>query len=217
MHLKIKTDGDKLSYLHILNKIPNKVFIGLSGGVDSMVCLDFLLRGKKEVVALHFNHGTDAANLYEEFCKDECLKLGVKLIVGSCNELIPKGRSKEDFWREKRYDFFSNFNDRRLITCHHLDDAVETWVFSSFHGQSKLIPYQRGNVIRPFILNKKDSFYSWAENNNVNYIEDKTNFESDYARNYIRNNMMKDILHINPGIQKMIKKKLIKKYRETGA
>jgi len=213
MHLKTKTNGDSLSYLHILNKIPDKVFIGLSGGIDSMVCLDFLLRGKKEVVSLHFNHGTENADLYEEFCRNECLKLGVKLIVGRCKDPIPKGRSKEDFWREQRYNFFSDFNERNIITCHHLDDAVETWVFSSLHGQSKLIPFQRGNVIRPFILNKKESFCSWAKKNDVNFIQDETNFESDYARNYIRNKMMKSILHINPGIQKMIKKKLIKKYR----
>lgn len=205
-----------MSYLHILNKIPNKVYIGLSGGVDSMVCLDFLLRGNKEVVALHFNHGTEGANLYEEFCKDECLKLGVPIITDRCTESIPKGRSSEDFWREKRYNFFSEFSDKKIITCHHLDDAVETWIFSSLHGQSKLIPYERGNIIRPFILNKKLSLYAWADKNSINFIEDKTNFESDYARNYIRNKMMKDVLHINPGIQKMIKKKLIKKYQNRG-
>lgn len=205
--------GDKLSYLHILKKIPNKVSIGLSGGVDSMVCLDFLLKGNKEVLALHFNHGTDSSDLYEEFCRHECEKLGVKLIVGSISEPIPKGRSKEDFWREKRYNFFKEFNDQKIITCHHLDDVVETWIFSSLHGQPKLIPHSRENIIRPFLLNKKDSIYSWADKNSVNFIEDKTNFETDHARNFIRNKMMEDILVINPGIHKMLKKKLILKHK----
>ena len=213
MRLKTKTNGDNLSYLHILKKIPGKVSIGLSGGVDSMVCLNFLLNGKKQVTALHFNHSTENSNLYEEFCREECERLGVKLIVGRCDKLIPKKRSKEDFWREQRYNFFSENNFGNLITCHHLDDVVETWIFSSIHGQPKLIPYSRENIIRPFLLNKKESLYSWAMNNDVNYIEDKTNYESKFARNFIRNKMMKDILHINPGIHKMLKKKLIKKYR----
>ena len=60
-----------MTYLKILNRIPNKVAIALSGGVDSMVCLDFILKGKRDVLALHFNHNTESSNLYEDFVKSE--------------------------------------------------------------------------------------------------------------------------------------------------
>lgn len=199
-----------MSYLHLIQKIPKEVSIAVSGGVDSMVCLDFLLRGNKKVTALHFNHGTDNADEYERFIRKYCDEKGVTLKVGSLKESIPKGRSSEDFWREKRYEFFKENHCGDLITCHHLDDAVETWVFSSLKGNSKLIPYKRDYVIRPFLLNKKAAFYSWALKHKVPYIEDQTNFESHHDRNYIRNKMMKDVLHINPGIHKTIKKKLMR-------
>ena len=88
-----------MAHLKIFNKIPNKVAIALSGGIDSMVCLDFILKGNKDVVALHFNHGTELSNLYEEFVKEKCNEMGVELITSKINSSIPKGRSKEDFWR----------------------------------------------------------------------------------------------------------------------
>ena len=68
-----------MAHLKIFNKIPNKVAIALSGGIDSMVCLDFILKGNKDVVALHFNHGTELSNLYEEFVKESVMKWGLGL------------------------------------------------------------------------------------------------------------------------------------------
>jgi tRNA(Ile)-lysidine synthase len=203
-----------LSFIHILNKIPKKVCIALSGGIDSMACLDFLLKGGKDVVALHFNHNTANSSLYEEFVKDYCKLKSVKLKIGYLRDEIPKGRSKEDFWREKRYNFLNESRDgRKVITCHHLDDVVETWVFSSLKGDSKLIPYSRQYLIRPFLLNKKETLVSWADKNGVEFVQDNSNYDISFSRNYIRNKMMKDILFINPGIHKNLKKKIIKKYR----
>ena len=204
-----------MAHLKIFKKIPNKVAIALSGGIDSMVCLDFILKGNRDVVALHFNHGTELSNLYEEFVKEKCNERGVRLILSKINSPIPKGRSKEDFWREKRYEFLSGATDRKIITCHHLDDAVETWVFSSLKGTSKLIPYSRDNIIRPFILNTKSKIKDWSNQNGIEYIQDQTNFENNFSRNYIRNEMMNHVYHINPGIQKMIKKKIILKYNNN--
>ena len=201
-----------MPYLHILNKIPKKVSIALSGGVDSMVCLDFLLKGGREVTALHFNHGTAQSDEYEKFVVNQCSKHNVKIIIGRLNEEVPPRRSKEDFWREKRYDFFKNQKCGSLITCHHLDDAVETWVFSSLKGTSKILPYKRDFVIRPFLLNKKSALLEWAEHNSVSYIQDLSNLENNFARNYIRNIMMPHVLNINPGIHKNVKKKIIAKY-----
>lgn len=204
-----------MSFIRLLNKIPDKVCIALSGGLDSMVCLDFLLRGGKDVIALHYNHGTASADLYQEFVENKCKELGVKLKVSKLINDIPKGRSKEDFWREQRYSFFEKEREGRLlITCHHLDDVVETWVFTSLKGFSKLIPYSREYVIRPFLLNKKSTLLEWSLKNKIEYIQDETNFKSDYDRNFIRNKMMKDVLHINPGIHKVLKKKLIDKWKE---
>jgi tRNA(Ile)-lysidine synthase len=109
-----------------------------------------------------------------------------------------------------RYDFFKKKNvNSPVIVAHHLDDAVETWVWSSLHGQSKLIPYRHGNVIRPFLATPKKELVKWAENHFVPWIDDYTNMDTRHQRNFIRHMMMPQVLRVNPGIHKTIRKKLL--------
>jgi len=205
-----------VAFLHLTERIPRKVCIALSGGADSMVGLDFCIKKGIAVKALHFNHGNDDSDKYEEFVVDYCRRLNVPIVIDRLSEEVPKRRSKEDFWREKRYDFFSKHSEGlKVVTCHHLDDAVETWVFSSMKGNPKTIPHSRGIFIRPFLLNKKSAILDWAEQNNVPFIQDMTNFDSSFDRNYIRNEMMSHVLRINPGIHKVIKKKILSSVGRT--
>ena len=115
-------------------------------------------------------------------------------------------------WRtsgvSKRYSFFAKVN-LPIITCHHLDDAVESWVFTSMHGNPFLIPHKRDNFIRPFLITEKSELSYWAITKNVPYISDPSNNETKYQRNYIRHKMMPHVLRINPGIKKTIKKKYL--------
>jgi tRNA(Ile)-lysidine synthase len=191
-------------------KVPSEVAIATSGGIDSMVALDFVRRSKKvKVTALHFNHKTGPyAEEAENLVKEYCAKYQIDLRLGVLNKEVPSGVSKEAFWRTERYSFFSEFKGP-IITAHHLDDAVETWIFSSMHGRPFLIPAQRDNFIRPFIINRKSKFKSWALDKEVPYIEDPSNKEIEYTRNFIRNELMPGILRINPGIHKTIKKKYL--------
>ena len=80
------------------------------------------------------------------------------------------------------------------------------------HGNGKIIPYANKNVIRPFRLNRKKELQLWANLNNVSYIEDKTNTDTRHTRNYIRHEMMPNVLRINPGIHKTIAKKVKDEY-----
>jgi len=95
-----------------------------------------------------------------------------------------------------------------VVTCHHLDDCVETWVWSSMHGTGKIIPYRRNGVIRPFRTTRKRQLELWAAMHNVPYLEDDSNADVCYTRNYIRHEMMPHVLRVNPGIHKTIAKKV---------
>ena len=55
--------------MRIIGKIPRKVTIACSGGIDSMVVVDFLLRGKREVQLAYFNHDTNNSHDAEKFVK----------------------------------------------------------------------------------------------------------------------------------------------------
>jgi len=120
----------------------------------------------------------------------------------------------EEFWRDERYKFLEGFRDNFIITAHHLDDVVETWLMSSMHGNPKLIPYERNNKIyRPFLMTLKKDFQNYADKHNVPYVQDLSNKNLKYMRNYTRHVVMPHALVINPGIRKTIRKKLIEIYK----
>ena len=194
--------------IKLQGRIPRSIYLACSGGVDSMACLNFLNRNH-DVTVLHYNHATSHADKAQRFVENYCQKNDINYLLGKVKGTIPPGRSKEDFWREKRYKFFDNFTDKPLITCHHLDDCVETWIFSSLHGTGKWIPYRRNHIIRPFRLTRKRDFELWLNLNNIDYILDDSNNELCYNRNYIRHQMMPHVLHVNPGIYKTLHKKVV--------
>ena len=198
---------------NLLGRIPKERFyIACSGGVDSMVLLDFLLKfPANKFSLLYMNHGTVHGQEAELFVREFADKHSLELIVGHLTREPTKKESPEEFWRNERYKFFDSI-DGTILTAHHLNDAVETWIFSSLRGQSKLIPYRRNNCIRPFLTVSQKEILEWANAKNVKWIQDHSNDSLKYDRNYIRKELMPLVFRINPGIEKMIKKKLIKEW-----
>lgn len=192
-----------------LGKLPHETIIAFSGGSDSAFVLDFLTKGRRHLELAFFHHGTETSEQALQFIRNEVVpKYNVPLHVGYLREPIPKGESAEGFWREKRYEFLHGF-DKPVITAHHLDDCVETWLFSAIHGNPKTIAYNYANVIRPFLLYKKEFMTAWCVKNNVKWIEDLTNFDTKYARNRIRHNIVPQALKINPGLHKVVARQVI--------
>lgn len=200
--------------IEILNKINKEIYIAVSGGVDSMAALSFL-KNKHKVEVLYFNHGTNFSDKAEIFIENFCNKNKLILHKKKISIDKPKNKSIEEFWREERYKFFDNFNDKNIVTAHHLDDVIEWWLFSAINGEAKLIPYKRNNIIRPFLVTKKEDFKIWCERNKIEFINDESNLDIKFSRNRIRHNIMPEILKLNPGIHKNLKKLLIKNYKST--
>jgi len=194
--------------INVLGSIPKKVSVAVSGGSDSMAVLDFLSRSNRSLTALYFNHGTAFSEEAESFVKDYCKDNNICLEIGKVTRERACSESKEEYWRNERYAFFSNFLDKKIITCHHLDDAVETWLFTAIHGTPRLIPYSRDNFIRPFLATRKAALSSWCERKGVPYLEDPSNTDTAYMRNLIRHELMTSVMTVNPGIHKVIKKKV---------
>ena len=190
--------------IKVIGGIPkNKFGIACSGGVDSMAVLDFLIQGKYKPEVLYFNHNTDHGQQAEKFMIDYCNKNNLKLHIGK-TDLKPKS-NKEKIWSDLRYEFFSKFNFP-IMTCHHLDDSVETYIFSMLRGFQSVIPYKKNNVIRPFLLNEKTVFEKWCDKRGVSYIYDESNSSIEYSRNRIRHNIVPEALKVNPGLKSVVKK-----------
>tara|TARA_Y100000310_G_scaffold344725_1_gene459069 strand:- start:2244 stop:2837 length:594 start_codon:yes stop_codon:yes gene_type:complete len=196
--------------LRLACKIPNNSFVACSGGVDSMVVCDFLLRAKKKFSIVHIHHGTPHGNDAYKFVKQYALNNNISLLTKFIKpySTTQKKVSSEAYWRDERYNIFHSLS-QNVVTAHHLDDAVEWWIFSSMHGKSKLIPVTNKNVIRPLLVTEKAKILNWAKRHNVQHVQDPSNMLIKYKRNHIRHNIMPEILQINPGIRKVIKKKYL--------
>lgn len=197
--------------LRVLGDIPINVTLACSGGPDSMVALDFLMKGKKEIQVAYFNHDTPFGRHSAEWVHDFCVKNNLPFICSEITREKAACESPEEFWRNERYQFFHSI-DSPVITMHHLDDVVEWWIFTSLHGNPRLIPHSNKNVIRPFLLTAKNDIWDWIDHKDVPYLTDPTNFETKYARNRIRHKIVSEALKINPGLRKTIRKKVANQY-----
>lgn len=193
--------------LQILGKIPKEPFaVACSGGIDSMVLVDFLRKfpGNKFEL-LYFNHGTEHGQEAEEFLTEFCERKKLKLHIGRISREKIKGESFEEYWRNERYKFFDTF-ELTVLMAHHLGDCTETYLFTTLRGNPKLIPHIRGNYFRPFLKVSKMEILKWAEKHNVEFIEDPSNTSLEYSRNKIRHQLMPVALSINPGLETTIRK-----------
>tara|TARA_Y100001937_G_C6985588_1_gene269758 strand:+ start:47 stop:649 length:603 start_codon:yes stop_codon:yes gene_type:complete len=198
--------------IRIINKIPTNLVIACSGGIDSMVFSHFLAEGRRSIRLAYFDHDTSHSKNAQKFVEDYANTNNLDLFIGKIKG-TKKKRSMEEFWRDERYSFFNRINSQFIITCHHLDDAVETWVMSALHGKCKLIPYQRPpNIYRPFLMTSKKSIKEYAERKSIKWVEDPSNNTTQYMRNHVRHTLMPGILKVNPGIRTTIRKKMIETY-----
>lgn len=185
--------------------------IACSGGVDSVVFLDFLSRVNKNLKVVHFNHGTEHGKEAEAFVRKLCEERNLQLIVGYATTTEkPKQDSWEEFWRNERYKFFHSLS-LTIATGQHLDDVAETWMFGAIHGQPKLIPFRNKNVIRPFLTTSKDAIIRWWHKHDIKFIEDPSNKTMRYSRNRIRHLIIPQAIKVNPGLLTVMKKKLVER------
>ena len=189
--------------LKLLFPMPKQVTVAFSGGVDSVAVVDFLSR-KHDVTCAFFHHGTDNSNRALEFVSRFCTDRNLPMFLGVLNRDKPKDMSYEEFWREERYQYLSTLGP--VITAHHLDDCVETYIWSALHGKPKVPNLVRGNVIRPFLTTPKKDFVDWCKRKGLDWCEDLSNEDERYTRNYIRKNLVPHALKVNPGLHKTVKK-----------
>ena len=162
----------------------NLVPIGLSGGIDSMSLLHYLInRTSYDPYALHFHHGDEYSQRVYELVKGYCKKLNIPIKVGY---IQPINNPSEDYWRKERYKFFDEavkgFN-KPLLLAHHYTDQEVSYVTNCLKGSKRgFIPpvsYRREYEIhRPLHLISKIEIKEYGRINNLPYMEDPTNSTS---------------------------------------
>jgi tRNA(Ile)-lysidine synthase TilS/MesJ len=84
--------------------------------------------------------------------------------------------------------------------------VIEWFLYSTTHGEGKIIPYQNKNVIRPFISTSKRSLEAWCYRKEVPYLVDPSNADRKFMRSIIRHDIVPHARLVNPGIEKTFKK-----------
>lgn len=202
--------------IKLLGPAPSgQVYIAYSGGIDSTAAWAFFAHTRPVTLAF-FDHGTANSRCALEFIRDYHRVGDHDLVVGKISGTRPKEKSWEEWWREERYRFLSALNGT-VVTGHHLDDAVETYVWRMAHGRSDVIPYRRSNCVRPFLLTRKNQLAELCQQRNYQWIEDASNQDLDYTRNHIRHRVIPELLKVNPGIYTVVKRKLVTAYQRNVA
>ena len=177
-----------------------------------MAILDFLKSSKRDIHVLHVNHKTSASDASEALVRKYCADNKLPVVVHQLQDLNllkeKHGTSAEACWHEERNMLFQNA-DLPVVTGHNLNDACEWWLLSSFNGNSCLMPSINGNIMRPFLLTKKDVLQSWCDRKCVPYVTDPSNRSYKHSRNRVRHKILPQVLKIQPGFPKVIYKKLI--------
>ncbi|AAC07685.1 tRNA lysidine(34) synthetase TilS [Aquifex aeolicus] len=203
-----------------------RVLIAFSGGVDSVVLTDVLLKLKnyfslKEVALAHFNHMLrESAERDEEFCKEFAKERNMKIFVGKedVRAFAKENRmSLEEAGRFLRYKFLKEILESEgfdcIATAHHLNDLLETSLlfFTRGTGLDGLIGFlPKEEVIRrPLYYVKRSEIEEYAKFKGLRWVEDETNYEVSIPRNRIRHRVIPELKRINENLEdtflKMVK------------
>ena len=182
--------------------ITGEIYLGLSGGQDSVVLLHKLAvsKYKHKTTAIYINHNLSPnATSWQNFCEDLCSKLGVKFQTYSIN-LDTNNTNIENQAREKRREIWQNLLDIGdvILLAHHLEDNVETVLYRLFRGSGvdglsgikELVNLGKGRVIRPLLNISKTDIENYAVEHNLKWIEDESNKNNKFDRNFIRNEVL---------------------------
>lgn len=194
-----------------LIKAGEVIGVGVSGGIDSMCLLHFLNSNKEaldiDVVAIHINHGIrEESDDEARFVVQKCKEMGVrvyKFTIDSPKISKEKKISLETAAREGRYGVFEALVKKDIVDkvalAHHQSDQAETILMHIFRGcgvsgARGMDPIRDKIYIRPMLPVSKEEIADYANMNNIEYVEDASNKDTSYTRNYLRNVVMKDIL-----------------------
>ena len=211
-----------------------KILVAVSGGLDSMVLLDLLIKAelklKSRLVVAHFNHQLRGVESDADavFVEETARSYGLPFELGSENvSLKAKELSGgiESAAREFRHSFFVSLSSRlgcqTVVLGHHSDDQVETFfirlfrgagsrglagmsVLSSSHLDSEI------KLVRPLLELRRAEIEAYAQELGIDHREDESNNNTRFLRNKIRHNLLPYMSELwNPSIYQHIIKTMV--------
>ena len=194
------------------------VFVALSGGVDSVVLLHALAtawphNARFPLSAIHVNHQLQSVSeQWSEFCVSLCTSLGIELITIPVT--VDGSKNIEEHARQARYNaFFEHLPEYSVVVLgQHADDQFETILLSLKRGAGSIgiagMPRWRDqeylSFYRPFITAAQTDIIAYAGTHGLEWVEDPTNADPYFARNFIRKNIVAPFVARWPNVTPVI-------------
>jgi len=185
------------------------IAVGLSGGIDSVVLLHLLRRGLRlspaRISAIHVNHQISKhAAAWATHCRRYCRDLGVKLKVAKVD--VPRGNSTEAAARAARQRIFATSSADVVALAHNRDDQGETLLLQLLRGAgprglSAMPVFKPGipALWRPLLDVPRSAIEAYARHYRLSWVEDDSNLDRAYLRNFLRHDVLPLIERKVPG------------------
>lgn len=185
----------RLSYYNVL-------YVGFSGGLDSTVLLHCLASEPTllaKIRAVHVHHGLSPyAFEWERHCEQLCTAWSIPLSVHRVT--LSRARNVEENARLARYAVFHSLLTQAdaLLLAHHQDDQAETLLLNLLRGtgvdglaaMEDAQSLAQGDLLRPLLSYSRKTLESYAQQYNLNWVEDESNQDERFSRNFIRHRLM---------------------------
>ncbi|MBD2785123.1 tRNA lysidine(34) synthetase TilS [Xenorhabdus sp. DI] len=187
-----------------------KILVGFSGGLDSSVLLHLLVRLRTQahqlsceriaLRAIHIHHGLNPkADLWVEHCRQVCADWQIDFQTEKV-ELNTRRHGIEAAARNARYHAFQHELQQGevLMTAQHLDDQAETFLLALKRGSGPAglssmpsrMPFAGTTLIRPLLNISRAELEAYAQAQKLQWVEDDSNQDDRYDRNFLRLNIM---------------------------
>ena len=196
-----------------------KLFLAVSGGLDSMVLLHLFQQLEYKIAVLHCNFQLRGLESFgdQDFIRNYCEENNISLFTTQFDtEAFAKDYklSTQIAARELRYSWFYELLETHkfdyILTAHHADDNLETFIINLSRGTGLEgligIPEQNDKIIRPLLPFSREEILKYAEENNIEWREDSSNASNKYLRNKIRHDLVPVLKEINPNFLKAFQK-----------
>ena len=200
---------------HIAKHLPflkhSKVLIAISGGLDSVVLAKLFHSLEYSIGFAHCNFQLrgEESNEDETFVKNLATELNVEVFAKKFDTEKYANEQKLSIQmaaRKLRYEWFqeiaTTFQYDYILTAHHKDDALETFLINLSRGTGieglTGIPERNGIIVRPLLPFTRDEIYAFAGKNKLQWREDSSNASTKYVRNKIRHDIVPLLKELHP-------------------
>ena len=188
----------------------DNILVAVSGGIDSMVLLNILLKLDYKISVAHCNfqlrneESDDDEKFVHDFCKEKKIVAFFKKFETS-KYSESNNLSIQMAARELRYNWFNDLMELHhfdfLLTAHNLNDQVETFFInllrsSGISGLRGIKP-KVGKIVRPLLFASRNQIFNYHKINFIKYREDSSNSSDKYLRNYLRHNIIPEMEILN--------------------